>query len=158
LGFEVPDPEFVLSFALIGNPAVDLRRLSSMWRRTLFVCIAVIATTAFAQEGHPLSGTWTGDWGPSAAQRTHITLVMNWEGDKITGVINPGPDSAPLNVFVDYANWAVRIDAEAKDAAGKAVRIEAEGKLEEMGSARRKLLGTWRQGAQTGDFKVTRQP
>ena len=129
-----------------------------MWRRSLFLCFAVVASSAFAQEGHPLSGTWTGDWGPSATQRNHITLVMNWDGDKVTGVMNPGPDSAPVNVLVDYANWVVRLDAEAKDAAGKAIRIEAEGKLEELGSPRRKLAGTWHQGTLTGTFRVTREP
>lgn len=130
-----------------------------MWKRALFLCLAAIAGTALAQEGHPLSGTWTGDWGlPNQAQRTHITLVMSWDGDKVSGVINPGPDSAPLNVFVDYANWEVRIDAEPKDVAGKAVKIEAEGKLEDMGSPRRRLVGTWHQGTLTGNFKVTREP
>jgi hypothetical protein len=130
-----------------------------MWRRASLLCLAVVASTAFAQEGHPLSGTWTGDWGPpNQSQRTHLTLVLNWEGDKVTGVMNPGPDSAPLNVLVDYANWSVRIDAEGKDAVGKSVKIEAEGKLEEMGSPRRRLIGTWHQGTLTGDFKVTRQP
>jgi hypothetical protein len=83
---------------------------------------------------------------------------LNWTGEKVEGVMNPGLDSAPLNIYVDYSNWVVRIDAETKDAAGKAVRVEVEGKLEEMGSPRRRLVGTWRQGAQTGDFKVTRQP
>lgn len=127
-----------------------------MWKRALFVCL-VAALSAFAQEGHPLSGTWTGDWGTSVGPRNHITLVMNWDGDKVTGVMNPGPDSVPLNVFVDYSTWAVRLDTESKDATGKAVPIEAEGKLENMGSPRRKLSGTWRQGGATGDFKVTRE-
>jgi hypothetical protein len=127
-----------------------------MWKRAAFVCL-VVAASAFAQEGHPLSGTWGGDWGPSRGPRNHLTLVMSWDGNKVTGVVNPGPDSAPLNVFVDYTNWTVRIDAEVKDDAGKPVRVEAEGKLEEMGSPRRRLVGTWRQGAVTGDFKVTRE-
>lgn len=128
-----------------------------MWKRVLFVSL-VVAMSAFAQEGHPLTGTWTGDWGVGTGSRNHITLVMTWDGDKVTGVINPGLDSAPLvGVSVDYNNWLVRFDAEGKDAAGKPVRIEADGKLEELGSPRRKLVGTWRQGGQTGEFKVTRQ-
>jgi hypothetical protein len=82
---------------------------------------------------------------------------MSFDGDKITGVINPGPDSASLqSVFVDYTNWTVRIEAEARDASGKAVRIAAEGKLEELGSPHRRLTGTWSQGDLKGDFKVTR--
>ena len=127
-----------------------------MWKRVLLVCLGV-AISAFAQEGHPLYGTWTGDWGTGPGNRNHITLVMNWDGDKITGVMNPGPDSVPLNIFVDYSSWTVRFDAESKDGAGKAVRVEAEGKLENMGSPRRKLIGSWRQGGMTADFKVTRE-
>ena len=49
-----------------------------------------------AQEGHPLTGTWAGDWGPTITQRTHLTLVMNWDGKNISGTINPGPDHARL--------------------------------------------------------------
>ena len=127
-----------------------------MWKRVLFVCL-VAAMSAFAQEGHPLSGTWTGNWGQGTGSRNHITLVMNWDGDKVTGVMNPGPDSARLNVLVDYANWTVHLDAESKDTAGKAVRIEAEGKIEDMGSPRRRLVGSWRQDGVAGDFKVTRE-
>lgn len=128
-----------------------------MWRPLLFAAMAV-AVTAFAQEGHPLSGTWTGDWGQGATSRNHVTLVMNWDGDKITGVINPGPDSIPIgNISVDYTRWSVHFDADTKDAGGKPVRIEAEGRLEELGSPRRFLAGTWHQGSVTGDFKVTRE-
>jgi hypothetical protein len=145
----------VLSFAVIANPVISGGE-NSMWKRVLFVCL-IVAVSAFAQEGHPLSGTWTGDWGTGAGPRNHITLVMNWDGDKVTGVINPGPDSMPLNVFVDYSTWAVRLDAQPKEAAGQAVRMEAEGKLENMGSPRRRLVGSWSQGGVTGDFKVTRE-
>jgi hypothetical protein len=83
---------------------------------------------------------------------------MSWDGDKVTGVINPGPDSIPVgNVVVDYSRWTVRIDTETKDSGGKAQRIEVEGRLEELGSPRRRLVGTWRQGDIAGDFKVTRE-
>ena len=49
-----------------------------------------------AQQGHPLTGTWTGDWGATPTQRTAITLVMNWDGKNVTGLMNPGPEAAPL--------------------------------------------------------------
>ena len=129
-----------------------------MRRLALFLCVA-IAASAFAQEGHPLTGTWTGDWGAGPAQRNHITLVIGWDGnDKISGVINPGPDSTPMqSIAVDYTKWTVRIEAEAKDAAGRPVRIEAEGRFEDLGSPHRKLIGKWTQGAVTGEFKVTRE-
>src|SRR5687767_2205 len=84
------------------------------------VTCVVAGTSAVAQEGHPLSGTWSGDWGPSADARTRITLVMNWDGKAVTGTINPGPDAVTLGrVTVDYAKWTVRIEADGKDPSGK---------------------------------------
>ena len=78
-------------------------------------CLVMIAP-GFAQQGHPLTGTWSGDWGPTSTERHQITLVMNWDGKNVTGLINPGPDSIPLSsVTVDYAKWTVHIEANGKD-------------------------------------------
>jgi hypothetical protein len=110
-----------------------------------------------AQQGHPLTGTWSGDWGPTATQRNAVTFVMNWDGKNITGLINPGPDSVPIaSVYLDVANWTIRIEADAKDQTGKAVHIVAEGKLEDIGSYHRTIKGSWQQGAVKGDFRLTR--
>ena len=110
-----------------------------------------------AQQGHPLSGTWSGDWGSSPTQRHQVTLVLNWDGKNVNGIMNPGPDSIPLSsVFLDVSNWAVRIEADGKDAGGKPVHISAEGRLDGLGSYHRTLAGTWTEGATKGDFKVTR--
>ncbi len=118
------------------------------------VCLTAVGV---AQQGYPLTGTWTGDWGPTSTQRTQITLVMNWDGKNVTGLINPGPDSAPIvSVFVDPTTWTVRIEAEAKDKGDTPVHISAEGKLEDLGSYHRTLQGSWTQGTTKGDFKLTR--
>jgi hypothetical protein len=115
------------------------------------------ATALHAQEGHPLTGTWTGDWASTATDRTHITVVMNWEGKAITGMLNPGPDQAPLtSVTLDPATWTVHIEADAKDASGRAGHVSAEGKLENIASYHRTITGTWTQGATKGAFKLTR--
>ena len=128
----------------------------SVLSRSLLALVCML-TRLFAQEGHPLTGTWAGDWGTTATQRSHLTFVMNWDGQKVTGVINPGPDAIPLSsVYVDYSNWTVRIEADAKDSSGKPVRIAAEGRLEDLGSAHRKITGTWQQGTTKGDFRITR--
>jgi hypothetical protein len=135
-----------------------------MRRRTFqFSCFfalmgaAGIAELVFAQQGHPLTGTWSGDWGASPTQRTQVTFVMNWDGKNVTGIINPGPDSIPIaSVFVDVTNWTVRIEADTKDQSGKPVHIAAEGRVEDLGSYHRTLRGIWHQGAVNGDFKLTR--
>ena len=129
-----------------------------MSKRTFFLlpCLA-ISIYVFAQEGHPLTGTWSGDWGPTTTQRTHITLVMNWDGKNISGILNPGPDAVQIpSIFLDVTNWTVRIEADAKDPSGSPVHITAEGKLDDIGSSHRKISGTWRQGNARGDFRVTR--
>ena len=124
--------------------------------RLVGLCAALVLT-GIAQQGHPLTGTWSGDWGPTATQRNQITLVMNWDGKNVTGLINPGPDAIPItSVFVDVSTWTVRIEADSKDSSGKPVHISAEGKLEDLGSYHRTISGTWQQGAVKGAFKITR--
>jgi hypothetical protein len=113
----------------------------------------------FAQEGHPLVGSWYGDWGPSPTSRNQIIVVMSLQGKNVTGVIfNPGPESFPLKVAkLDSTKWTVHIEAEIKDSSGKPVQIVADGKLEDLGSPKRALSGTWTQGATKGNFKITRE-
>ena len=115
-----------------------------------------VAVVCFAQQGHPLTGTWNGDWGATPTERNQITIVMMWDGKEVKTVINPGPDSAPGSVSLDPVNWMVRIEADLKDASGKAVHVLAEGKLEDIGAYHRTIAGTWRQGTTNGNFKLTR--
>ena len=122
----------------------------------LLVCLAVVVS-GFAQEGHPLTGTWSGDWGPSLTERNHINLVMEWDGNEIGGFILVGVVSIPIEtVALDVTGWTVRLEANGEDASGNAVEIAAEGQLEDIGSAHRMITGTWRQGAIEGDFMITR--
>ena len=82
---------------------------------------------------------------------------MNWDGQKVTGIVNPGPDSFPIgSVYVDVTNWTIRIEADTKDTSGKPVHISAEGKLADLGSYHRTISGNWTQGPVKGDFKITR--
>jgi hypothetical protein len=122
------------------------------------VIIASFATAIFAQEGHPLVGTWYGDWGPSAQQRHDVTIVMAWDGKTIGGTIDPGPDAVPFKTAtLDSSTWTVHIEAE-RSATPKntALRYVIDGRLSNLGSYNRTLAGTWTQGATKGDFKITR--
>ena len=124
-----------------------------MWRPARTLACLALAALALAQEGHPLTGTWSGDWGPNAAQRTHLTLVMGWDGKAVTGMINPGPEAIPIaGASIDFSNWTVRLEADGKQAG----RIVAEGRIEELASPHRTISGTWRQGTAQGEFKLTR--
>jgi hypothetical protein len=115
------------------------------------------AVAGFGQQGHPLTGTWNGDWGTGPDHRTQLTIVMAWDGKEVNAVINPGPGSAAGSVTVDVVTWTVRIAADLKDSSGKPVHVVADGKLDDLGSYHRAISGTWRQGTATGDFKLTRE-
>ena len=110
-----------------------------------------------AQEGHPLVGSWHGDWGPNAKDRTDVTFILNYDGKNIVGMINPGPDVAKLqNASLEASNWGVHLEADMKDRSGKLIHFVADGKVEDVTSARRRIVGTWSQGGMKGDFKITR--
>jgi len=131
-----------------------------MVRSVRFVAVLVVLTlanTAWAQFGHPLKGSWSGDWGTGPNNRNRVLINLNWDGKTITGVINPGASAVPLKVAtVDPATWAVHLEGEGKDASGATVRVVIDGKVENIGAYARVMTGTWTQGATKGDFKVTR--
>jgi hypothetical protein len=84
--------------------------------RTIFALLLFTALLAPAQEGHPLGGTWHGSWGPTAKDRRDVTLVLNWDGKNISGLINPGPDSMKFpSGLLDPSNWTVHFEADGKD-------------------------------------------
>jgi len=119
--------------------------------------LASLAMAGFAQEGHPLTGTWHGEWSPAATQKTRIVMYMKWDTKNVAGTINPGPKSIPLKVAnLDADKWMVHFEADTKDQSGAPVHIVADGKLDNIGSYNRTITGTWTQGAAKGDFKITR--
>jgi len=125
----------------------------------LVCCLAClgVATTTLAQYGHPLKGSWSGDWGTTKERRNRVLIDLNWDGKAITGTINPGPDAVPLTeATLDPTNWTVRFRADGKDRSGATVRYVIDGKLQNLGSYYRVITGTWSQGTQKGDFKIAR--
>ena len=123
---------------------------------TLLACLAV-ATSAAAQFGHPLKGSWSGDWGPAKDNRTRVLLDINWDGKALSGVINPGPTAVPMQkATLDPSTWNVHLEAERKDASGQAVRYVIDGKLENIGVSQRFITGTWIEGTKKGDFRIVR--
>jgi hypothetical protein len=122
-----------------------------------FLACLAVAGTALAQYGHPLTGSWSGDWGTSKDTRHRVLLDLQWNGKEITGTINPGPDAVPLKTAtLDPTKWTVRFEADGKAGSDGPIRYVIEGKLENLGSYYRVITGTWTQGSQKGDFKITR--
>ena len=130
----------------------------TLWSATAFFATMLVTPAVVAQEGHPLVGTWQGDWGETADDRNFLTVIMNWDGKVITGLVNPGPASSELQaVKLDSSTWTVTIESDIADDAGQVHHIKAEGKLEDIGSQTRTLNGTWEDGQGNGTFTLTRQ-
>ena len=119
--------------------------------------VLLVAASASAQFGHPLKGTWSGDWGPTKENQTHVVLEFNWDGKALTGNINPGPKAVPFQkAELDPAAWTVHVEGTGKDASGTPVKYVIDGKLENIGAFQRVLSGTWTQGTLKGTFRVIR--
>jgi hypothetical protein len=133
-------------------------RRGPLWS-ALAIAIGILAAIApaRAQEGHPLVGTWHGTWGPSATDRHDVTLVLEFDGKAITGIMNPGLESVRFDrITLDPSSWSVHFEATPKQAAGKAAPIVIDAKIEDVTNRRRSLVGTFTQGASKGDFKASR--
>ena len=105
-------------------------------------------------QGHPLKGTWMGDWGPTKQNRTQVHIVMDWDGKAVSASLHPGgPGSITFTkAELNHNNWTVHLET-----TSGGVTYVIDGKIENLGSARRSIVGTWMQGNQKGDFKITRQ-
>ena len=129
-----------------------------MFRFAVFLACLAMASPLLGQalnegQGHPLKGVWLGDWGPDKTHRTPVTITMDWDGKAVSGNISPGPDAIRFTkAELDPSNWSVHLEADAKG-----THYVIEGKIKDLGSLRRYIVGTWTQGNQKGDFKITRQ-
>src|SRR2546427_11515397 len=88
-------------------------RLKICFARLLLMFMVTCFHTAMAQQGpDPLTGTWKGDWGPSATDRNEVTLELKWDGKSLTGVVNPGPDAIAIeNSTFDPSTMKIHLEA-----------------------------------------------
>jgi hypothetical protein len=110
------------------------------------------------QEGHPLKGSWLGEWQGNAVHGDNILLILDWDGKAITGMINPGTDDIPLKAAsLEPNGWVVKLEADGKDKDGSAVRYVIEGKIENLELPNRSINGTWSSNKGRGAFTASRQ-
>ncbi len=115
----------------------------------------VMAASAFAQPpgGDVLTGTWVGDWGPSASDRNQVTVDLKWDGKMLSGTVNPGPNAVPLQKSTyDAKTKAVHFEADAKGHSGSMVHYKIDGKVEGQ-----TMTGSWSHDTVTGDFKIQKK-
>jgi hypothetical protein len=118
------------------------------------MCFALNASVSAQQKAaDPLSGSWTGDWGPSPSDRNTVTVELKWDGKALSGTVNPGPNAITLQKSTyDAKAGAVHMEADAKNRRGEAIHYVIDGKVE--GST---MSGSWNHDTRKGDFKITRK-
>jgi hypothetical protein len=128
--------------------------------------VLALAASAFAQFGHPLKGSWSGEWWLKKGDENRILLDFDWDGKALKGMLNPGTDNVtmqnltlqppPINdVSKAMDPWILHFEADMKDPSGKVSRLVVDGKLQNIGAYAKFITGTWSVGGQKAEFKVT---
>jgi hypothetical protein len=114
-----------------------------------------------ATTGDPLTGMWSGDFGPAFYDRNTISLQLKWDGSTLTGVVQPGDPTGRMyrkfsgfpieNASFDPVTGVVKFDAVYQP---KGRRYLILGKV-----SRNSLMGTWTRpdDNRDGDFRLIRQ-
>ena len=101
----------------------------------------------------PLTGTWAGDWGPSASDRNQVTVELKWDGKTLTGTVNPGANAVALkNSTFDPKTGAIHMEADTKNRRGNDIHYVIDGKVENG-----TMTGSWNHDNRKGDFKITKK-
>lgn len=115
--------------------------------------LAGISITALNAADDPLSGTWTGDWGPSPTHRNQATVELKWDGKTLSGNVNPGPNAVEIkNATFNPQSGAIHMEADATSRRGGQIHYVIDGKVE--GDT---MTGTWNHDDRKGDFKITKK-
>jgi hypothetical protein len=123
--------------------------LSTLRNTVLLVSTLTFAAVASAQEGHPLKGSWIGEWKGNAKLGDFVLLVLDWDGSKVSGVINPGTDNLTITeASLNPTDWTVHIEAGG---------YELDGKIEKLELPARMVVGTWKSADGNGALEIVRQ-
>jgi len=106
-----------------------------------------------AASDDPLTGAWSGSWGPSAEHRNDVTLELTWDGSALSGTVNPGEEAIALDTATfDPATGDITMEANATNFRGEEVHYMIEGQV--AGST---MTGAWTHAGGEGDFTLTKQ-
>src|ERR1700733_5212526 len=126
----------------------------------LLVCLAIALPVLALQRGNdPLTGTWTGDWGPSAEDRNTVSVDLKWDGKALSGVVHSiNPQKADVKLqkaTFDPNSGRIHMEAEPiSTRSGSVVHFVIDGKL-----TKGSMSGSWDHGGpgKKGDFKLTKK-
>lgn len=136
-----------------------MRKVNTL-KKLLFAALGavIVASVAYAQEGHPLKGSWIGQWTGNEVHGNSVLLVLDWDGRNITGIINPGTQNIQIdNATLNPDDWTVQIEASGDVAGGGSVSYRIEGRIQDLALSHRNIVGTWRSERGSGVFEIQRQ-
>jgi len=123
-------------------------------RALLAALLLAAAALANAQEGFPLDGTWRGEREAVGGAAATIVMVLQWDGQKLSGVINPGPKAIQIaDAQLIPEGW--RVTLAAKSASGTAIAFD--GALADLGKYSRVMTGTWTEGGRKYSVRLVRE-
>ncbi len=117
------------------------------------VSSSMLATFSMAQEGHPYDGTWRGQLTRND-DSIPVVVIMDYDGENITGMINPGRNSYRFDSAEhDAPNWRLSVATQTRQ--GEAVSFTAV--MKEPGARNRYMEGTWTQAGVDYQFRIIRE-
>jgi len=123
--------------------------MKSIIKSGLIAAALCLSMGSSAQEGHPLKGSWIGEWKGNADKGDFVLMVLDWDGSKVSGTINPGTDNMKITeATLNPADWTVHIKADG---------YELDGTIKELELPSRSIVGTWKGPKGNGALEVVRQ-
>src|SRR5215472_8309127 len=86
----------------------------------LLVCVAIAVPVLALQRGgsDPITGTWSGDWGPNANDRNTVNVDLKLDGKNVTGTVQSinykRPDVMIQKGTFDPASGTIQLEADAQ--------------------------------------------
>ena len=100
----------------------------------------------------PLSGFWSGDWGPTPTHRNYLTVDLRWNGTKVTGAINPGPHAIRFTkTSFDVQTGALHLELDVPSTDHQ-IHYLIDGQIDEGA-----LIGTWKNETSRGNFRLIKK-
>jgi hypothetical protein len=132
-------------------------RLRTFRMISVLAYLAIAISVLAAQGADPLTGTWTGDWGPSPRDRNTVDVNLKWDGKALNGVVHSinfqRADVTLQKSTFNAATGAVHMEADVPNPrGGSPIHYMIDGKL-----ANGAITGSWNHGSTKGDFKITKK-
>jgi hypothetical protein len=126
----------------------------------LLACIAVAVPLLAARPkaADAITGTWSGDWGPSPNDRNQVNVDLKFDGKSmVTGVVHSTnfqrPDVKLEKSTFNPSTGVIHMEATVPaERGGGTVHFIIDGKV--MGGS---MTGSWNHGDSKGDFKLTKK-